>query len=118
MKNKDELSFALGSAMPQEDTYLAGIPLSRAADFISAMEAALASEDRAFLDKTMPILQDLIDRIQREVFVLSQLQLRACQVRDEHAPLGSAEPRSATEPQRGRAAPGAFPSNEHPAPRA
>ena len=55
--------------------------------FISAMEIARIEGDWQFLKDNMPALQELIDNIQRQVFVLSQLQLRACQVRDEHAPL-------------------------------
>ena len=64
-----------------------GIDLSDAPGFISAMEIARTEGDWRFLKDNMPALQELIDNIQRQVFALSQLQLRACQVRDEHTPL-------------------------------
>jgi hypothetical protein len=64
-----------------------GVAIPDAPGFISAMEVALAEGDVQFLDRNMPALQELIDQIQRQVFALSQFQLRACQVRDEHAPL-------------------------------
>ena len=60
------------------------IPLSQAPSFIIAMELGLRNGDDAFLQKAAPLLQGLIDRIQREVYDLSELQYRACCLRDEY----------------------------------
>ena len=70
--------------MPSDAPQAKEIGLAHAGTFVSAMQLALANGDTALLEKAMPLLQDLIDRIQREVYSLSELQLRACVVRDEY----------------------------------
>ena len=59
------------------------IPLSKAATFISMMELALRNQDERLVEQAAPLLQDLTDRIQREVYELSELQYRACCLRDQ-----------------------------------
>ncbi|HUS90854.1 MAG TPA: hypothetical protein VM695_03350 [Phycisphaerae bacterium] len=59
------------------------IPLESAAAFIAAVEVAAAEGKEAFLSENMPVLQDLLDRIQRQVSSLASLQYRGCCVRDD-----------------------------------
>jgi hypothetical protein len=61
------------------------IPLPKAASFISMMELAVRNGDERLVEKAAPLLQDLTDRIQREVYELSELQYRACCLRDQCA---------------------------------
>ena len=53
-------------------------------NLVAAMESALEADETGFVEANLEVLQDLIDRLQREVFVLSRLQYRACIVRDDH----------------------------------
>jgi len=65
------------------DTAAGAIPIESAAAFIASLEAALAEGNHAFVRRHLPALQDLLDRIQREVSDLALLQLRGCCVRDD-----------------------------------
>jgi hypothetical protein len=68
------------------------IPLSKAASFISMMEFAVCNGNEPLVEKAAPLLQDLTDRIQREVYELSELQYRACCLRDQYAARPGGEP--------------------------
>ena len=70
--------------MQQEARRPASIALENAPAFLSAMELAQVNGDTKFLDLCMPLLTDLLERIQKEVHSLSQLQLRGCLIREAH----------------------------------
>jgi len=53
-------------------------------NLLAALESASASGDAELISSRLAELQKLIDRLQRRVYPLSQLQYRACLPRDKH----------------------------------